>query len=264
MRLYDRLILHIFQQRYQADGIGFEFPRDAITQAAADLGVEPPRNVGDLIYSFRSRSPLPSEIRATAPEGQEWLIRSVGDSRYRFELRANTVFAPSPQLAETLIPDGTPALIHLYRQSDEQALLAIIRYNRLVDVFTRISCFSVQSHLRTNLAGIGQIEVDELYVGIDRRGAHYVLPIEVKAASDRLGINQIENMFALCEARFPQLIARPLAAQFISDDLLALFEFERAASGAEVVVAAERHYRLAPAEEFSDELLTQYGRRGED
>ena len=152
----------------------------------------------------------------------------------------------------------------MYRQSDEQALLAIIRYNRLIDIFTRLSCFSVQSHLRTSIRGIGQIEIDELYVGIDRRGAHYILPIEVKAASDKLAIPQIQNMLALAADRFPSLIARPVGAQFVDEDVIALFEFEAGAPGDGPVVVSERQYRLVPAEELPPDVVESYGKRLDD
>lgn len=184
---YEQIIAHIFSERYDGGGAGFSFPRAAINDAADALDLARVSNVGDVIYTFRSRRQLPDSIRATAPAPKEWIIRTTASGQYRFELIANARFPVTPHLAETRIPDGTPALIQLYRQSDEQALLAIIRYNRLTDIFTRLSCFSVQSHLRTNLSGTGQVEIDELYVGIDRRGAHYVLPVEVKSASDALG-----------------------------------------------------------------------------
>ena len=261
---YERIIQHIFDQHFKVAESGFAFDRDEISDAARTLGVDAPRNAGDLIYTYRSRRELPATIRERAPQGMEWVIRAVGRGQYRFELVSTSTFVPSRHLARTLIPDSTPALIDMYRQSDEQALLAIIRYNRLVDVFTRLSCFSVQSHLRTSLGGIGQVEIDELYVGIDRRGAHYVLPIEVKSASDKLGVPQVENMFALAAERFPRLIARPIGAQFVDDDVIALFEFERSDPTRSPAVSLERHYRLVPAEELPVDVVESYSRRIED
>lgn len=52
-------------------------------------------------------------------------------------------------MMETKIPNATPAIIAMYALSDEQALLAKVRYNRLVAVFTGVTCYSLQSHLRT-------------------------------------------------------------------------------------------------------------------
>lgn len=255
---YDRIIERIFSDHFDESSNGFEFPRTEIHAAADALQVSRVSNVGDVIYTYRTRKLLPTAIRERAPAGREWIIRSTASGQYRFDLIENASFPANPRLAETLIPDSTPALIQLYRQSDEQALLAIIRYNRLVDIFTRLSCFSVQSHLRTNLPGQGQIEIDELYVGIDRRGAHYVVPIEVKAAGDTLGYVQIDNMLRLSSERFPNLIARPLGAQFIGDDQIAFFEFERRPSSSEIDVVAEKHYRLVPADQLPPDLVSRY------
>jgi len=49
---------------------------------------------------------------------------------------------PNPLLSETKIPDATPGIIDMYALTDEQALLAKVRYNRLVDVFTGVTCYS--------------------------------------------------------------------------------------------------------------------------
>ncbi len=71
--------------------------------------------------------------------------------------------------------------------NDEQALLAKIRYNRLIDIFTGITCYSLQNHLRTTVPNIGQVEIDEIYIGIDKRGAHYILPAQAKESLTILG-----------------------------------------------------------------------------
>lgn len=260
---YDRIISEVFRTHFDGTA-SFEFARSSIAEAAIGLGLSPPKNLGDVVYTYRSRRDLPEQIQRTTTVGRDWIIRSVGMARYEFVQVRWGGAQPSPSLAETLIPDSTPALIELYRQSDEQALLSTLRYNRLVDVFAKLSCFSVQSHLRTNLTGIGQVEIDELYVGIDRRGAHYVLPIEVKSQTDRLGAAQVSNLFALAEQKFPALIARPIGAQFVTDDVIALFEFERGVNELDLSVAAEKHYRLVAAEQVPEELLRRYARRPDD
>ena len=260
---YDRIISQIFRT-YDDGTASFTFPRTAIAEAADAQGLSAPKNVGDVIYTYRSRRDLPAEIQQRAEAGREWIIRTVGTAQYEFIQVRWGGAQPSQSLAETLIPDSTPALIEKYRQSDEQALLAIIRYNRLIDVFTKLSCFSVQSHLRTNLEGISQVEIDELYVGIDRRGAHYVLPIEVKSRTDRLGAAQVSNLFALADQKFPSLIPRPIGAQFVTDDLIALFEFERGVNNLDLSVVAEKHYRLVPADDIPDDLIRRYAQRPDD
>jgi hypothetical protein len=64
------------------------------------------------------------------------------------------------------------------------------------------------------------VETDEVYVGVDKRGIHYVFPVQAKGGKDQLGIVQIEQDFALCADRFPTLLCRALAAQFMEDDLI--------------------------------------------
>jgi hypothetical protein len=61
---------------------------------------------------------------------------------------------------------------------------------------------------------MGQVETDELYIGVDKKGAHYVFPIQAKGGTDRLNVVQIEQDFAVCAAKFPLLVCRPIAAQF--------------------------------------------------
>lgn len=109
---------------------------------------------------------------------------------------------------------------------------------------------------------MGQIETDELYIGVDRRGAHYVFPVQAKGGKDRLSIVQIEQDLALCRHKFPSLICQPIGAQFMEYDLIALFAFESGESG--VTISSERHYRLVPPEEVSEEDLANYRNRPPD
>ena len=161
--------------------------------------------------------------------------------------------------AETKVPDATPGLVAMYRLDDEQALLAKLRYNRLIDIFTGVTCYSLQNHLRTFLAGIGQVETDELYIGVDKKGRHYVFPVEAKGGSDWLDVVQIEQDFALCASKFPDLICKPIGAQFMEGGVIALFEFESTSDG--VKIASEEHYQLVSSEEVTPELLMSYQER---
>jgi hypothetical protein len=109
---------------------------------------------------------------------------------------------------------------------------------------------------------LGQVETDELYVGVDKKGAHYIIPIQAKGGSDKLNVVQIEQDFAVCKTKFPSLICRPLGAQFIADDVIALFEFEQSANG--VSISAEKHYKLVAPEEISENDLKNYRQRMAD
>ena len=72
---------------------------------------------------------------------------------------------------------------------------------------------------------------------------------------------QIMQDFALCREKFSQLICRPIAAQFMEDKVISLFEFEESKKG--FAISAERHYRLVPPEELTPEELENYRRRPE-
>ncbi len=107
---------------------------------------------------------------------------------------------------------------------------------------------------------MGQVETDEVYIGVDKRGAHFVFPLQAKGGKDTLGIVQIEQDFALCKHKFPSHVqCRPIAAQFMEDNLIALFEFENTEKG--VRITNERHYRLVPPEQMAVEDLRVYMQR---
>ena len=199
---------------------------------------------------------LPRSILDAAPSGETWIIRPAGRGKYRFVLVSDIPLTPNPNLGVTKIPDATPGIIAKYAFSDEQALLARVRYNRLVDVFLGVACYSLQNHLRTTAPGMGQVETDEIYIGVDKRGAHYAVPIQAKGGSDRLSRVQIEQDFAVCEDKLPALICRPVGAQFLADDVIALFEFAQV--GDDIRIAAEKHYQLVQPDAVTDEDLSRY------
>jgi hypothetical protein len=256
---YIQIIERIFLSHYSEGIQEIFFERDELVKTAGELGIRLPKNLGDIIYSFRYRAALPDSIRSKAPEGRVWVIRPAGRSRYCFAVATQIDIVPNPALAETKIPNSTPGIVEMYALSDEQALLAIVRYNRLVDILTGIACYSLQNHLRTYVKGIGQVESDEIYVGLDNRGAHYVFPIQAKGGSDKLNMVQLEQDFAVCAAKFPNLVCNAIAAQFMKDNLIALFLFEMGDSG--ITLLTEKHYRLVPAAEISKEELLTYRSR---
>jgi hypothetical protein len=256
---YAQIIERIFFSHHTEGANEVCFERKEIETVAQDLEINLPKNLGDIVYSFRYRVALPTAIREKATEGKQWVIRPAGRSKYCFALVAEHNIVPTPMKAETKIPDATPGLVAMYSLDDEQALLARLRYNRLVDIFTGVTCYSLQNHLRTFLAGIGQVETDEIYIGVDKKGRHYVFPVQAKGGTDKLNIVQIEQDFALCASKFPALICQPLGAQFMEGNLIALFEFESTPEG--VKLAQEEHYRLVPSNQITPEILKTYQER---
>lgn len=253
---YRRILEKIFTSHYRPGATEVSFKRTEIEAAAKKLRIALPKNLGDLIYSFRYRASLPDFVQRRAPRGKPWMIRSVGRSRYTFVAVSEVEIIPNSLLAETKVADATPGIVAKYAMSDEQSLLAKIRYNRLIDIFTGVTCYSLQSHLRTSVPNIGQIETDELYVGVDHNGVHYIFPVQAKGGKDRLSVVQFEQDYALCISRFRHLVCKPVAAQFLENDLIVLFALEQHAEG--LRIASEKHYRLVPPEEISPEELEAY------
>lgn len=200
---------------------------------------------------------MPEEITKTAPNGYYWRIRNIGKSLYEFILEEGMEFIePDKMLATIKIPDSTPSIVRKYSISDEQALLTIVRYNRLIDIFLGITCYSLQNHLRTTVAGIGQIETDEIYVGLDKKGRQFIIPVQAKGGSDKLGVTQIEQDLELCKQKYPELICRAIACQFITSDVVAMFEFS--VEEGKIVKENERHYKIIEAKEISNDDLNRY------
>lgn len=253
---YHQLIEKIFFDRY-SDGITeIPFERKALKEAARELDIALPDNLGDVIYSIRFRTPMPAKVLATQPVGREWIIELVGRAKYRFRLATANRTVPNPNLAVIRIPDNTPEIIGAYALDDEQALLAKVRYNRLIDIFLGLTTFSLQNHLRTSVKGVGQIEIDELYVGLDKYGCHYVIPVQAKGGSDQISAVQTAQDTAWCTQKYPTLRCRAISAQFVSSDQIALFELK--IDDDELKVVEERHYKLVPAGELDRKEIVDY------
>jgi hypothetical protein len=255
---YVQIIEAVFRRYWKKGKTEFSFERDELEQVCKELKIERPKNLGDVIYTFRYRRPLPSSILETQPVDRGWLILGDGDARYRFRLNKLTHIRPTNGLLVRKIPDATPEIIAQYALTDEQALLAKVRYNRLIDIFLGIAAYSLQNHLRTKIPNYGQIEIDELYVGLDSRGAQYIVPVQAKGGTDVLGAIQTIQDLTFChtEERYRDCIARAVSAQFLADDTIALFE--TTFDGDEVSIVRERHYKLTESEAIGAADLKVY------
>jgi hypothetical protein len=262
---YKRLLEHVFFDskfgNYRTGDKVVEFVRDDIVRAAAALKMDLPKNLGDVIYAMRYRTPLPASIVKQQPKGKEWVIEGAGKGCYRFCLVPINRIVPNPQLMAIKVPDATPEAISAYALNDEQALLAKVRYNRLVDLFLGVTAYSLQNHMRTTVKEIGQIEIDEIYVAIDRRGVQYVVPVQAKGGKDQLSVVQTKQDVSCCAEKFPSLVVRAVSAQFMDDDRIAMFEVS--VEKEKVLIVDERHYRLVPAQDISLEELRRYGDRSQ-
>jgi len=256
---YAAIIEKIFFSKYTEGDEEITFEREDLERAAKALRIKLPKNLGDVIYSIRYRAELPKRVLKSQPEGKEWIIEGRGRALYCFRLVTENRIVPNDQLAAIKVPDATPEIVSSYALSDEQALLAKVRYNRLLDIFLGLATYSLQNHLRTTVRDLGQVEIDEIYVGIDKRGAQYVLPVQAKGGADQLSVVQAKQDIACCQEKFPNLDCRAISAQFIAADLIALFEL--AIEEGMVKIVEEKHYRLVPGDQITAEDLQTYARR---
>lgn len=253
---YAALIEKIFVTHFKPRMDEFVFEREELSATAQQLGIALPKNLGDVLYSFRYRVPLPESITRTARPGMVWIIKGAGTGRYLFRQARVSRIEPDESMLPIKVPNATPEILLANAFDDEQALLAKVRYNRLVDLFLGITAHSLQNHLRTNVKGVGQIEIDELYVGLNRRGSQFIVPVQAKVGKDQHGVVQTEQDIAFCQERFAHLLCRPVSVHALSHNRIALFELT--ISDDEVRVIDQKHYLLVSASDISAEDLRRY------
>jgi len=254
---YSAIVAHIFRNGYKTGVMEIPFTRDEMVAAATKLDVSHPKNLGDVVYKYRYRAPLPSEVIETQPDGFEWIIEGAGDAKYVFKLVPFSRILPNSNLLSIKIPDATPEIIGRYALGDEQALLAKVRYNRLIDLFLGVTAYSLQNHLRTKVPDIGQIEIDEVYVAVDKHGRQFVVPVQAKGGHDQHGVVQTSQDIAWCAQRMPELMCRPISVQFVTETKIAMFELFD--DHGVIKVAEERHYELVSSDRITAADLKAYG-----
>jgi hypothetical protein len=254
---YQAILVKIFQGHYNSSENSFDFERSEIEIVADKLKIKLPKNIGDVLYSQRYRAELPKEIRSITPSGHEWVILPAGRGRYRFQLiRGTSRVLPRVDASIIKVPDATPEIIAANAKTDEQALLAKVRYNRLIDIFLGITAYSLQNHLRTSVQDMGQIAIDEIYVGVNREGQQFIVPVQGKGGSDQLSIIQTIQDLACCREKFAALTCRPVSAQFMEGGVIAMFELKEHDHIPRI--AEEKHYKLVPSDKIDAKDLEAY------
>lgn len=243
---YAKIIGHVLapmiHQDIKADDYRYNFSRMDFILAATALDLELPKNLGDIIYSFRYRAKLPSAITAIIPEGKELLIEGAGRGLYAARLINKITIKADMSIKAVVIEDSSPKLIMAVAATDEQGLLAQVRYNRLIDIFLGICAYSVQNHFRTTVTGIGQIEIDEVYVGMDRTGRKHVIPVQAKSFGEHHSAVQTLQDIRCCREKFPEMVCRAVSVIPLEDASVALFELEEI--NGDLVVVAENHFQF--------------------
>ncbi len=242
---YDQVISRVFQKLHvgHEDADRLPFTKADIERAVGELGLEI-KNIPDIAYTYRTgRSNLPSDILTHG----NWAIDSTGKGTYVFVKLTRSPYVDIPTDIETIhILDATPQIVLKYQGSDEQGILARIRYNRLVDTFTALTTYHIQGHFRTTVLDVGQVEIDDLYIGLDTDGHGFVLPIEAKAESprDQLGVVQVTQMVKFARQHFPDLTVRPIGVKIMPDGSYMFLEFNDSEDSNLVATKRLKRYAL--------------------
>lgn len=229
MAKYEPIIKWIFETQVEKYGTDEEIPfsRSHIEVAMEELDISV-GNVPDIPYAYRSRRPLPDEI---ADYGYTAVIiddtREGADPTYMFTKTDQLISVPGEvDRAHQTSTSALPKAVRKYIGEDEQGALTQVRYAGLLDDFTGLETYHLQSHLRMRVKG-REAELDDLYVGVDHKETHHALAVEAKGVGETLNKNQlIRNTRGIeGKSRYPDSV-RTLAVKLDDDGYFYLFEFE--------------------------------------
>jgi hypothetical protein len=247
--VYVPIIAKIFSERYRKGASSVIFSLDDVRNAAEALGVET-RNPADVIYRMRSRTILPKLIL----DAGFHVLRPIGRGKYAFEKASSTIFEP-PFTDPISVIDSTPMPVRrllpvTLAEMDEQAILTVASYCRVLDHLTGMKIYRLRSHVRKSVPGIGQAELDAIDVGIAKSDddVPVVFPIEAKALADALNRVQIFNMVQYANHYFPGLLVRPLAIKVDEASVLHVMEFNSPAKASDLKILKSASYILETSE----------------
>lgn len=225
-RVYVPILREIVRRKFTPGTQRIEFTKQDVEDVAADLGLKL-GNAADVIYRLRSRTRLPDDILDLGFT----ILRGVGRGQYALEVGGEAlVHLPehdvydhndqTPLPVRRLLPEDLSEL-------DEQGLLTMVGYCKLLDHFTGLTIYRLRSHVRKSVPGIGQAELDEIDVGVAMRDddVPVVFPIEAKAADEVINRVQVATAVAYCETYFVGHEIRPIVVKLTYDGVLHFLEF---------------------------------------
>lgn len=244
-RVYVPILREIVRRKYVPGSQRIEFAKQDVEEVARELGLKL-GNAADVVYRMRSRTRLPDDILDLGFT----VLRGVGRGRYVLEVGGEAVVHlpehevfdhndQTPLPVRRLLPEELAEL-------DEQGLLTIVSYCKLLDHFTGLTVYRLRSHVRKSVPGIGQAELDEIDVGVALRDddVPVVFPIEAKAADEVINRVQIASAVAYCETYFAGHQVRPIVVKLTYDGILHFLEFRATTSLAGLRVLSSHGYRL--------------------
>jgi hypothetical protein len=194
---------------FTADHI--DFPRHFLLEQAKKRNIG---NPADIVHRFKGRGALPEELVAMGFAGLEAIDRdTLRLVRYSPNIALPTKLS-KPLLVRNLVPTsvweaGFPR--------DEQALMAITRYSRLVAFLLGLQdCNHVVTHWKTRLVDGTQVEIDDFYLGSEpTRGRQVAVPVEAKLRADQIQAGQIVGGSRLARERYPSAQVVPVAFAYL-------------------------------------------------
>jgi len=247
-RVYVPILRELVRRFREPGSQRVEFTVRDVRQVADDLGIEI-GNAPDLIYRMRARTRLPDDILDMGFT----ILRGVGRGRYALEVGGEAVVhLPEHEILDH--NDQTPLSVRrLLPESlvdlDEQGLLTMVSYCKLLDHFTGLTVYRLRSHVRKSVPNVGQAELDEIDVGVAMRDDDIpvVFPIEAKAADEVINRVQIATAVAYCQTYFPGHQIRPIVVKLTYDGVVHFLEFRPTTALAGLRAINSCGYRLNPS-----------------
>ncbi|USZ71261.1 hypothetical protein [Natronosalvus halobius] len=248
MAKYEPVIRRVFEKKAEEFGTEEEIPfrRSDIEDAMDELDISV-GNVPDIPYAYRSRRPLPRDI---AEYGYTAVIiddtREGSDPTYMFTKQEQLIPVPDDDEIDatfTTSAGDLPGPVQEYIGKDEQGALTQVRYAGLLDDFTGLETYHLQSHLRMRVKG-REAELDDLYVGVDEEDNHHALAVEAKGAGETLNRNQLIRNTRGIEHKsdYPNSV-ETLAVKLDDNGHFYLFEFEVYQEDGDDKVSTERVWK---------------------
>lgn len=247
-RVYVPILREIVRRKHTAGGSRIEFTKQDIEAVAVELGLKV-GNAADLVYRMRARTRLPDDILDLGYT----VLRGVGRGRYALEVGGEAVVRlpehdvldhndQTPLPVRRLLPEN---LVDL----DEQGILTMVAYCKLLDHFTGLTVYRLRSHVRKSVPNVGQAELDEIDVGVALRDddVPVVFPIEAKAADEVINRVQVATAVAYCQTYFPGHEIRPIVVKLTYDGVLHFLEFRATTALAGLRIIHSSGYRLRPS-----------------
>lgn len=244
-RVYVPILRELVRRFRESDSQRVEFTVRDVRQVADDLGIEI-GNAPDLVYRMRARTRLPDDILDMGFT----ILRGVGRGRYALEVGGEAVVhLPEHEILDH--NDQTPLPVRRLLPEDladldEQGLLTMVSYCKLLDHFTGLTVYRLRSHVRKSVPNVGQAEMDEIDVGVALRDddVPVVFPIEAKAADEVVNRVQIATAVSYCQTYFPGHQIRPIVVKLTYDGVMHFLEFRATTALAGLRAVNSCGYRL--------------------